>query len=453
MRHAPESATTLASWALLALSVLLVMTLSPETLAFIGIPYDLPGGPMVAKLHPGTYALTAAFVLGLIGRGNGLAVLITLVRQRPLVAVYLGCMLFVGVWALWRHGTAGAAFIVDSLWMPGVALFTLALHPRYRQRQLLRLVMAVLAVNALMALMEYGMAQTFIPQNVGHEGRQADDYFRSSALLGHPLNNALIVASLLPLATLLPLRTTLKVMLVLLLALSMLAYGGRSSLAAVLLLYGGALLLGLARRAATGEFSYQQWLGGLLTVFLGLAALVGLVAATGLGERIFANLVWDNSANVRLVVWHALDHLDAVDWWLGVSPARLADIATRIGLDLRYEALENFWIALLMQVGIFGFVPFVFGLACGVAHVWRQAPWPVRLGIVLFFIVSSGANTLSSKTVSLLLLFIGAQCAAAFNPASLATGRRQGVHAHRPLPRGAAYPSPVNRYWQARELS
>lgn len=412
MREPDETLASRASWAMLLASLLAYLLLSPTTLAFLGIPYDLPGGSMPAKLHPGSYALSAALLLGLAARGHLIGQAFALARRRPLVAMYLAAMVYVGLWSVWRHGSSGAAFFVDTLWMPGIALLTMALHTRQRQQQLLWLVLAVLVLNALVALVEYPLARTLVPQNVGHEDRLPDDFFRSSALLGHPLNNALVVASLMPALWLLPVAVWQRGVLLLLMVLAMLSFGGRSSTAAVVGLYGLAAVVLVVRQVLRGGVSYVQWLLGLLTVLTGLLLLVGVVLGTGLGERIFANLTWDNSANVRLLAWRALDHLDAIDWWVGISPARTAEVADRIGLDLDYEAIENFWIALLMQVGLLGFLPFLAGLACGVAHVWRVAPAAMRLGIVLFFVVGSGANTLASKTNALLLLFVTAQAAA-----------------------------------------
>lgn len=412
MRAADETLASRASWALLRAGLLAFLVLSPSTLAFLGIPYDLPGGSLPAKLHPGTYALSAALVLGLAARGHLIGQAIALCRRRRLVALYLAGMVYVGLWSVWRHGSSGAAFFVDTLWMPGIALLAMALHTRERQRQLLWLVLGVLVLNALIALVEYPLGRTLIPQNVGHEDLLPDDFFRSSALLGHPLNNALVVASLMPALWLLPVAAWQRGALLLLMVLAMLSFGGRSSAAAVVGLYGMAALVLAVQQVRRGGFSYVQWLLGLLAVMTMLLLLVGVVLGTGLGERIFANLTWDNSANVRLLAWRALDHLDAIDWWVGISPARTAEVADRIGLDLDYEAIENFWIALLMQVGLLGFLPFLVSLGFGVAHAWRVAPMAMRLGIVLFFVVGSGANTLASKTNSLLLLFVTAQAAA-----------------------------------------
>ena len=153
-------------------------------------------------------------------------------------------------------------------------------------------------------------------------------------------------------------------------------------------------------------------------------AVTGAVLASGLGERIFANLAWDNSASVRLVALQALDHLDEFDWWVGVPPARIDEIALRLGLDPRFEAIENFWVVLLMQFGLVGFVPFLIGLGAGLVHAWRHAMPPLQLALPVYLLVASGANTLAAKSVSLTLLMVAMAASAAWRQPALRPAAR-----------------------------
>lgn len=393
------------AWVLMLLSVTLYLCVSAITLAHLGVPYDLPGGSPLVKLHPGTLMMALALAVGLVAWGHPLQVLIDRLRRMPLVATYLACMMLVAAWSVWRNGISGAAFIVDSLWMPGVALLVLGLYSSDRHRKLLLWVLLLVGLNAVIGLVEYALKTSLVPRYLSTTDLIADaGYFRSSALLGHPLSNALITVSLMPAALLLPPRLGWPLLATL--ALALLAFGSRTAMAVAALVYAPLLLAYLAWRAAQGSYSYRQLMGGMLGLMLACTALVATVWLSGLGERIFANLRWDNSANVRLLVWDALDHLNDNDWWVGVSPARIEEIAARIGIDLRYEALENFWIVLLMQLGLLGFTPFLIGLAAGVWHVWRVAAAPMRLAVLCYFLVASGANTLASKSVSLTLLFV-----------------------------------------------
>lgn len=419
-----------AGWALMLLAITLYMTVSSLTLAWVGVPYDLPGGNPLVKFHPGTWALTLALVVALIGCGHPVAVLIGRLRQAPLLAVYLGAMVFVAVWSVWRNGTGGAAFIVDTLWMPGVALLVLSLFGPARHQRLLRWMVLLLSLNALLALGEFALKQSLVPRFASDSGLVADaGYFRSSALLGQPLANAMVTLALMPAAMLI--EGWRRWLAIGLMGLALLAFGSRTALAAMLTIYLGALAAAAALDTVRGRYSYVQVTGALLGLMLTATAVVGTVMASGLGERIFANLTWDNSANVRLVALQALDYLDDTEWWVGVPPARIDEIALRLGLDPRFEAIENFWIVLLMQFGLIGFVPWLIGLLAGIAHVWRHAAPPLKLALPVYLLVASGANTLAAKSVSLTLLFVMMAASAAWQ-----TPAARAAAGH--LPRGWA---------------
>lgn len=391
-------------WYLMLIAVLASMLLSASMLLRLGIPYDAPYGPAVAKIHPGTYFLLLAWFMALSGTGNPLRSFIEQMARQRLIGVYFFSMVGVFVWAVFRHGTSGAAFIIDSLWTPAIAAFTIELLDDTRRRRLFQLVMVLLACNAALALGEALSPARLTPLHVGRTDIIEEEYFRSSAFLGHPLHNAQITASLLPAATLLPWGRGWRILLVLVCLLSLLAFGGRTSVAAVVLIYGSYLIVRIGRYALSGRMTYLQLTGGSLAGMLGVTALVGVVAATGLGDRIFNNLSFDSSASVRLRVWDAFHYLSSTDIWFGVAPSEIDLISLRMGLDPTYEAIENFWIYLFMQFGLIGFIPFLVGLVCLLWMLWKNTNTPLKLSIVLYILVASTGNTLASKTVSLMLL-------------------------------------------------
>ena len=411
-RHTPI--TRQIAWALLVAAVLAYMLLSAPTLHALGVPYDVPYGAFPAKIHPGSYLLVASYAIGLASHGNPLAAAARQARQHPLLVIYGLCMAAVFAWAVGRHGPTGLAFMIDTLWMPALAALAVLLHTPERQRQLLHMMLWLLALNAAVAIAEFGAGQRLVPLGPAAD-RVPDEFFRSSALLGHPLLNALVTVSLLPAVSLLPWGLAGRLALTALLALALLSFGGRSAIAAAAL-YGLLALGPLLGRVMTGRYSYRQISGGLLALMAGCAAMVGLVAATGLGERFFKNLKWDNSAAVRLRIYDMLDHAHDADLWVGVSLQQIEHIAQRVGLDLRYEAVENFWLYLLLLLGAVGFVPFVLGIGALLAHLWRIAGPALRMGLVAFVVLASGANTLASKSVSLLLLTLAVQCGASLRP-------------------------------------
>lgn len=438
----PNQALLTLCWWLFVAGIFVRMLVSQYLLHWLGIPYDLPGGSFPIKIHPGTYLLCAAFFVGLCAFGNPLRALLDVACRNPLPAASLASMLAMFTWAILRHGTEGQAYFIDTLLAPGIALLTMLMQPRRRQRWLLGAMIAAVAVNAVIALGEAAMGRRLIPLFAGREGLVEEFHFRASSLMGHPLSNSMQTVMLLPLLALLPWALGLRVGLFLLCALALLAFGSRSNTAMALLL-GLAALVPLAMATLRGRLSYLQITGSLVGVALMAAALALVVATTNLGDRIVQGLTWDNSANVRLVAFEVMDHVNGEDFWFGVPVDRIETLAGLVGIDLRYEAIENFWIVLLAQLGLVGFCIFLLGLLLAVINVWRISRWPARLALIVYFIVASGGNTLAAKTPSLLLLLVALQSAAVVAP------RRDAKPARPPAWGPAWSPHAVRPQWSA----
>ena len=422
---------------LVAASITLYATLSAPALASLGIPYDLPTGPMVAKIHPGGYLMGLAAIAALFALQSPLP---GPTRPRGVVlaiAAYLGCMLFDLAWAMSQHGAAGIAFFFDTLLVPGIAALLLLHMSDADRARLLRWMILLLLVNAGIALGEFALQSRLVPLDVGRDDIVPEDVFRSSALLGHPLANALVTITVLPAVLLMPWPPLWKAGALVLLVLALLSFGGRSSVLVGAFVYGLAGAIEVVRRVVAGRLRYRQLMGGLVVICTGLGIVLSAVALTGLGERIYGGLSWDNSAQVRLLAFHTLDFVHGPQWWTGFSVPDIARLAERAGIDLRYEAIENFWVYQLLLLGITGVVPFVLGIAALMWSLLRIARPPVTSAIPLYLLLASSANTLSSKSVSLLALVVAVHGSAVFardrhDPASAASDE----HVLAPAPPG-----------------
>jgi hypothetical protein len=413
VRH--PSLHTLA-WRLLVTGLCLQLLLSSHRLIGFGWPYEAPlYGPFPFKVHPGTYLIALSLVCVLCSRGNPLGSALRAARAHPLLAAYAGAMVAGLLWLLARHGTSGAAFMVDTHWSPALVAFALMHFEDERRASLLRLLGVFIAINALVALGEYATAQRLTPLYMEGqaEGFAAEQHFRSSALLGHPLVNSQLTATLLPVALLLTLRAHWRWLHVGLLLLALLAFGGRTGLALVIVVYGIWAALKLADDAVHGRFSYLQLTGGSLLLTAAAAVLLGFVWVSGIGQRIFATLHLDNSAQVRLLAWNAFQHLDAVQLWLGTSSQEINAIALKMGLDPVYEAIENGWIVLAMQFGLVFFAVWLAGFSSLMWWMCRQAPPLVLAGIVVYMVNASTTNAFASKNITQGVLLVYVVAAAA----------------------------------------
>jgi hypothetical protein len=391
---------------LLLLSMCAFLMLSAPTLAALGIPYDIQEGSFPAKIHPGTYLLSLTCLSAWADAGFGWHGLRRALQNQPLLAAYLLCMLSCFVWAVSRHGPSGLAFYIDTLLTPAVAALLLMSQPEAVRSLMLQLIMAFLLLNSALAVAEYIAKGHLVPGVMGASEADNGGFFRSSALLGHPLSNAKITVAALPFVTRLPWPSGWRALTAVALVLALLSFGGRTSLALGGLVYGGAAMAWLFLQVLEGRFTYRQLTGGGLGGVLVLATLATGVLISGLGDRVFQNFTWDNSADVRFVIWRTLDHFHDLDLWLGLPISGIDHLAGRVGIDMRFEAIENFWLYQLLLLGIVGFVPFVVGMALLVTHLLRQVTPMLGLSVIVYFVVASGTNSLASKTISLLVLTV-----------------------------------------------
>jgi hypothetical protein len=415
------------AWRLFVVGLVLLVGLSPHALISLGYPYEAPLlGPFPFKVHPGTYVMIVSLLCSLGSRGNPIRAGLRLAWREPLMAFFLVVMVVTLVWVVVLHGTSGAAFIVDTHWMPAIVAFGLMCFGDERRRKLLWLLAALIGVNAVIALTEFALQQRLTPLFVQSQVSSFanESLFRSSALFGHPLVNAKATAAMLAIATFLPLRPFWRWLHVVLLMLSMLAFGGRFALVTTVALYGAWALVSLARDTLRGRFSYLQLTGGSVLLMLGLASLIAFVAITGLGERIFTGLQLDKSASVRLTVFSAYDYVTAEQLWFGTSAREIDLVALRLGLDPVYEAIENSWIYLSLQLGLILFSIWLAGFVCFLIWLLRQAPSVAVVGVLVYMLNASTTNTLAAKTITLGLLVVFVMGAAAHHRANLAASQR-----------------------------
>lgn len=423
------------------LGLLLYLTVSPPLLTVLNIPYDAPTGNFVFKLHPGTYLIVSAFMLAHASRGNPLRSLLQLLREQGALALYFGVTVFLLLYSVLRYGPSGSAFIIETLMMPVIAGLLLVMFDDVTQRRLFMLIYSMIVVNALIAIFESATHIRLVPHTVAGGVALKEDIFRSTALLGHPLNNALITGPLVVLAMGFRLTLFKKVVLLSILILGLLSFGGRTSFLVTSGLMGLYLSITFLRDMIRGRYGYLEILGALITAIAFLAAIIGLVLLTGLGERIFAHLFWDDSANVRVRAWHVFDYMDESDLIFGMSPTTITTIIYRLKLIYPLETIENFYLAMLMQMGLVGFIPFILSLWTMAKMLWRNTGGPGRLAIILFFAIASSNNSLSSKTCAL-TIFVATALGSRAYVAMLSTrfSGRKGLYALRPFPRALECP-------------
>ena len=88
----------------------------------------------------------------------------------------------------------------------------------------------------------------------------------------------------------------------------------------------------------------------------------------------------------------------------GISHDRLLDLKYQIGLGGKETDIENFWLLLLLDLGVIGFTAFLAVFAAFLLHIARYSRdlngW---LLVISALIINSGSNSLGVKSVDLFM--------------------------------------------------
>ncbi len=402
----PAAHLRLAGWSgyLAVAGVLLSVSLSASALSALGVPYSVPGGNPVYKIHAGSYLVLFATALMAVAT-NPFLFAWRSVRAAPACAVYVAANMVILLYTVLRFGMSGTAFIIDTLLTPGLLALVLVQAPPAVAARGYRLLLGLLALNALIAIVEASTGRHLIPYV--YQGQPVIElHFRATALLNHPLSGALVTAVALFGALGAGFGTWVRAGLCLLFGVALLAFGGRTALAvAVGSMALWCVLWGL--RAAMLRLLRPGHLVAMTGLLITLGFLVGIAYLwLGLGERIIASLHWDASADARLHVFAVFNLMFWDEVLFGVTPERLGDVLAYMSQYWDLSVIENFWLVLLAQLGAYFFVMFVAVFAGLLWWLARRASDSVRLMIVAFVLVASSNNSLSTKNPALSVLVL-----------------------------------------------
>jgi hypothetical protein len=396
-----------------------------------GWPYSLVGSALPFKVHPGSYFIFTAFAILLLSE-NPVTFFYRLAGALPAHVVYLVAVIGLIVYTLVRFGTAGASFMIDLHLVPVFVAILLARFPTRLMANLFLATILLMTLNAGIGIVEYLFHARLTPYLV--DGKRVQEaYFRSTALLGHPLQNALITAVAMLALPAARDRRMLFAICGLLMAFSLIAFGGRSALAVALGLLALSMPVWIVRRLARRDYSYQQFVGGTMAaIFLAGSAIIAFTTL-GQGTRVLSGLRWDESANTRIIGLRILDMVSPSDIVFGIGQQGILERSERLSSYYGIIGLENSWLLLMLIFGVVGLIVFLTALLALLREVLIGAPAPAYLAALGYLLIASTNNTLAAKDSSLIQLIIllyGARAyAASLGPAvqQRTTDRRAGT--------------------------
>ena len=255
-----------------------------------------------------------------------------------------------------------------------------------------------------LALIERVLSVNLLASNIG----VSEDGFRSWALCGHPLSNALLISIAMSFIILSDMKRKLELFFLGMVAL--LCFNTRSSMmywaAAAVLYYF--YLVKSHDKLSKKYFYYLMFAGVAVTV---------LMVYFGFGNRIITMGAYDeSSAAVRVAIFDIFNYYPLSDFQFGYPAKDIQMIQYRSGIY--GMIIENYWLLFLLRFGyIFTSILSVLMLTFMWKNLKGRKLFDIFYILAAFLMVSSTNNSLSTPNNGILLFFV--LCAFAFSNKTL----------------------------------
>ena len=391
-----------------------IFAVSGVSLDALGYHYDVEGGSALQKIHPATSMSAVALGIRWLARPSFSNVHHLLLEEPGLVVALASVAVVIAYSAAFLQVPVTPP--IDSYLMPVLVCLLLKDMSQYAIRIIAVVVLAIYVVNDLTALYEYTTSSrvffvippdvTGHPEAVGSEtfdwkGHLAWDW-RSSAMFGHPLDNALMTGCMIMVlqaraAGWIP--VLMRAGLILLSFAAMVTFGGRVALALVIAM--SAALWGI--RAVRFVLASRRLSFGALGVACATAPLVGgglaIAFDRGVFDKFFERFIDDEgSAETRIVMWRLFEQIPWSDLVTGPDQVVVSMWQRLQGLEL---GIESFWAGMPLAYGLAMSAVIIAGWIGLFAYLSKATQREAWLPILYFMIVGSTSAGLASKTTSL----------------------------------------------------
>jgi len=382
------------------------MLISAYVLDANGIPYDVDGGNPLVKIHPMTYLAVAAFGAAALSRGNPLRYLAECLAKFPGTAFFIVVLIVMITWTLLvQHQPLTS--LIDTFVPAALFIFLISdLTPR-QHRLLTIAIHLIMNANAMLGLVEVATGWRLTPITL--YGEKIDWDWRASAFLGHPLENAMMTGIYLLMMLYGADRSVSPVLRMAIVAAQtggLIAFGGRAAMVLAFALMAVKMISVFVSLLRGRRFDPR--LAGLVVMVIPIVIGAGLLAYNlGAFDRMIERFTNDGgSAETRASIITIFNSFPLYDLLIGPNPDVLV---TKTHFEGSIAGIESFVFGFFLQSGLIISIIFFFGLGALSFDLWRVGTRMAPLYLVYFYIVASGAASLSVKSqtmVQFVILFM-----------------------------------------------
>lgn len=328
------------------LTVLLFM--GPCVLAYLGWQVEGKNVGFITSFYPSFYLLLFAHFYCLYRSKK--------YRQenKPVTWLFVICCVCYVFFKLLFGRDIPRMVLFNSIVLPAMygSFFTCFSTVRH-QLKIRHLIIALYIINSLLALLERLTLQTLFPLDLAYENSDFtianelySDLFRSTALLGHPLSNALMTAVIMGFILISNLKNFHKYALYMLGFVALLCFNARGAM----LISGLSFIIYVLYNLTNAKMKFSSKLNIVIFMLICIAIVVYLLGE-GYGGRFFEqdDVSEDGSIMARIYVWLMFSYLDLKAFLLGINGDEIERLAIR---TMGMIHVENWLILFILNMGI-----------------------------------------------------------------------------------------------------
>jgi len=357
------------------------------------VNYSTDGGSILEKVHPSSYGILALLIATLLSQRIELDHWQFRAVRALMMLAAVTAMIMTFAILLGHSGSTG--YLIDS-YLSACAGGTLMLFfPRQWRERLGGALLIYIAASALVALVEFALQKRLLPYPLQELS------FRPTGLTEHPLVLGLFNAVGINFVAATRWKPAIKAGVIALMLMGAVTSGARfASIVAGL----SALSVIVLHEWPSTPRAVRLRMKSLLLLLTGLSIpiVVAVLASLGFLNR-FQNGLLDENAMARIDIYRLFDLVGWSDILFGTD----IEMVRRLALErFDLQSIESTIVMFVFQFGLIGTIIFIAALARTAFVLASGAGRHVIVGTFAFFIVAGSNNSLSTKTPTVMMLFL-----------------------------------------------
>lgn len=377
----------------LSLSAIIITVLATflgqGVLSFFNYPQSDPSSSAIFRIHPLTYFLIFLSVINTVKyKGRISEIIYKKYKSYFLVTI------IIFLYSIISNQSKSNVFFLDTLINPILIIYNLQFIKHKGFLTIRKVLVFFFVSNAFLAIIERILSYQFFPV---YETEGVVFAFRSTAFLGHPLNNTLINTFLCLFFFISAKSNANKAIYALLGITASICFGGRAGFAVLLIFI---ILLSFQQNGK----SKMQLVLPVLLILLTLGSTYFLIFYTDFGNRLLLySSLSDSSFGARVEVFKIFKHLNLRDLILGLSQRKIDHVMYLEHILI----IENFWLIWILKYGFvftlllaISFIKFLSNISSGFSFFQKN------MLIFSFILTASGNNSLATSTMAICIFVL-----------------------------------------------